>query len=73
MSTRRVRLTISAGYRTAVSTATVSLSDMFVVNGDTSLDEMIEAMKAVVRAHAIRMGDQVIGDIDVKRFEVEDL
>lgn len=71
MSTRRVRLTISAGYRTAVSTATVRLSEVFVVDADTSRDEMIAGMKAVVRAHAVELGDRVIGDIDVKGFEVE--
>lgn len=73
MSERRVRLTMTASYRTAVGTATVIVSDVFIVDEDTFRNEMIAAMRAVVRAQAVKRGEPVVGTIDVKRFDVENL
>lgn len=69
----RYRLTATASYRTAVSTATVTLAEVFVLDDDASRDDMIDAMKASLRAHARRLGDPIVGDIDMSVFEVDHL
>lgn len=69
----RCRITVTASYRTAVGTATVNLTEVFVLDDDASRDDMIDVMKASLRAHARRLGDPIVGDIDMSVFDVDHL
>jgi hypothetical protein len=71
MSKQPVRMTMTASYRTAGGTATVILSHMATVDEDTFRDEMISVMRTVVRTNADQRGEPVVGEITVKRFDVE--
>jgi hypothetical protein len=62
---------MSAVCLTSVGTATEIVSGVYVLDRGTTEDEMIGFLIEVLRRRVADAGHEIIGDVDVKRFEVE--